>query len=105
MKGEKTMKTYVEIISDLKAGLKGILSADNTEAVAALDKQIDELSGLHEEDGKKIGELKETLVSYVKNTSFKLPKNENPDDDIDDAPKSVDDIMKETIEEIIKNRK
>lgn len=99
------MKTYVEIITDLKAGLKGILSADNTEAVAALDKQIDELSGLHEEDGKKIGELKETLVSYVKNTSFKLPKNENPDDDIDDAPKSVDDIMKETLEEIIKNRK
>lgn len=98
---------FEETISKLKSDLKGLLNENSTtefiEKVSSLDKQIDEAVSAHERTAKELQDTKGVLVNYVKETGFAKPTSDDPTKV--ESPKSLDDIMKESLEEIIKEEK
>lgn len=89
--------TLEESIAKVKESLKKIVTAENTEAVAQVSKDLDEVENL----GKKIEtdntSLKDKIVDMVKDSiSTKTPK-----DDVEpEKEKSLDDIMLEEAQKI-----
>ena len=89
--------TLEESIAKVKESLKKIVTAENTEAVAQVSKDLDEVENL----GKKIEtdntSLKDRIVEMVKDSiSTKTPK----DDVTSEKEKSLDDIMLEEAQKI-----
>ena len=77
------MSKFTDTIMKLKDGLKELLTAENTEAITSLDKELDTLVETHETSEKQLQEVKDKLVDVVKNTSFKgapedVTKTEEP---------------------------
>ena len=91
------MKTYKEIANDIKSSLKNMLTADNTDAITSLDKQIDELIEQHKAQENEIAEVKDKLIDVVKNTSFKTASK---DAEIGAQDKSLDEILTEELNKI-----
>lgn len=91
------MKKFEENIALLKASLKEMVNADNAQAIASLDKIIDDAVEAHNATKEELVEAKNTIVDYVKNTSFKEPpKEDTPSLEI----KSLDEIMLEELNKI-----
>ena len=93
---------FKDTISQIKENLKKQLTADNTQVITDIDKQVDSLLIEYEELDKKNSDLKDKLIDYVKNTSFKEPaKDLNPNEG---DPLSIEDAIKESINELNKNK-
>lgn len=91
------MKKFEESINNLRASLRELVNTDNAEALAKVDKIIDDAVVAYNATDEELREAKNTIVDYVKNTSFKTP----PQDDIPDMEsKSLDDIMLEELNKI-----
>ena len=95
------MQKINEELNYLRSKLKDMLNADNTEAITDLSKHIDALENEAKAQETKVSELKDKLVDYVKNTSFKGA----PEETIEDEHKSLDDILQENLAKIVNNRK
>lgn len=95
---------FEEIIASMKDTLKGMLTAENTEVIASVDKQIDELSDEHSQTLKSLQETKDKLVDYVKNTGFQKPTGTN-DDAQPDKALSLDDAIMKGLEKIQNDKK
>ena len=93
-----------EILEKAKTGLSQLVTAENTDKVTAVSKDFDEVA---EHIGKLEAEnlsLKDKIVEMVK-TGI-APQKEKPHDDIDDdKPKSLDEIMLEEANKIVKDNK
>ena len=98
---------FEDTISKLKSSLKGLLTENSStefiEKVSSLDKQIDEAVVAHETTAKELQDTKESFVKYVKETGFTKPSSDDPTKV--ETPKSLDDIMKESLENINKEEK
>lgn len=92
-----------ESISQVKELLKGVVTADNTEAIAQVSKALDEVTTQGDTLEKENISLKDKIVDMVKgNLSTTTPPK---DESSSEAPKSLDDIMKEEADKIIANRR
>lgn len=90
-------------ISQVKELLKGVVTADNTEAIATISKSLDDLSTQGESLEKENISLKDKIVDMVKgNLSTTTPPK---DESSSEAPKSLDEIMNEEANKIIANRR
>lgn len=90
-------------IQEMKESLKTMLNADNVEQITALDKQLDKIDEAVDGKDKEITGLKDKIVDYVKNTSFK--SSESPSEqDIGGNNKSIDDILIEEANKIYTSR-
>lgn len=90
---------FNDIINNFRSNLKGLINGDSSaefiEKVSSLDKDIDEVVNAHEETTKELTETKEALINHVKTTGFSKPSNENPTEP--NIPKSLDDIMQDSL--------
>lgn len=93
--------TFDEILKSTKEKLEGMLTADNTETITSIVSQLDDLDKVNKTNVQEIADLKDRIVSYVKNTQFKEP----PKDSIDDKPKTFEEISAENLEKIKEARK
>ena len=94
------MAKFENIIKKAKETLQTLLTAENTESVTGLVNDLDSLSAEYKNRGDKLGELQETLVNYVRNTAFSEPSGDD-----DDGPKTIDDILSESLEKVLQNQK
>ena len=95
------MTKFEEKYNEFKELLKGSLTGDNVDFITNLSTQLDNLKTEHEAVEKENSSLKDKIVEYVKNTTFKdPPKEESNNDD-----KSIDEILNESIDDIIAKRK
>lgn len=99
--------TFSEQLAALKNELKEKLTGDNVELFASIDSQLDTLNEEHEKTVTEVGTLKNTLVDYVKNTGFHVKDKGKTgiETDVETPGKSIDDVMTETIQKIIAERK
>lgn len=91
------MKKFEEVIAKIRASLKDMVNAENAQALASLDKDIDDAVEAHNATEEALGEAKSTIVDMVKNTSFKEPSGEGTPNT---EPKSLDEIMQEELNKI-----
>lgn len=99
---------FEESISKLKSSLQGLLNNESStqfiESISSLDKQIDEVVVAHETTAKELQDTKESFVKYVKEVGFTKPSaDSNPVEP--QTPKSLDEIMKDSLIKIIKEEK
>lgn len=94
--------TFEETMKKAKDSLQTLLTADNTEAVTGIVADLDSLNAEYKKRGEKIGELQETVVKYVRNTSFGTPSG---DDSENGDTKSIDEIISDSLEKIIEKQK
>ena len=97
------MTKMEEKINSLREKLKGLVTADNTDAVAKCSQEIDDLEAQSKSLEEENLSLKDKIVDMVKgNISFKEPpKDENKDDE----PKSIDDAINDSLKDIYASRK
>lgn len=94
------MAKFEEKYNEFKEFLKGSLSADNVDFITNLSTHLEELNTEHKAVEEENGKLKDKIVEYVKGTTFKEPPKEEIDTD-----KSIDELLEEGIDNILKNRK
>ena len=94
--------TFEETMKKAKDSLQTLLTADNTEAVTGIVADLDSLNAEYKKRGEKIGELQETVVKYVRSTSFGTPSG---DDSENGGTKSIDDLISDSLEKSLKNKK
>ena len=94
---------FEEIVNAMKETLKGMLTAENTEVIASVDKQIDQLSDEHNQTLKSLQDTKDKLVDYVKSTGFQKPTGQN--DVQPDEALSLDDAIMKGLEKIQNDKK
>lgn len=98
--------TFNEQFAAIKAELKDKLTGDNVDLFASIDSKLDALNEEHEKTVTEVGTLKDKLVDYVKNTGFHVKdKGKTGIEDDVESKKSIDEVMTETIEKIISERK
>lgn len=98
------MKTYGELIKNLKDNLNSLLTADNTDLITQAVSELDELSKLGDDKDKEILGLKDRIVDIVKNTSFaENPKSEEKH--LIEEPKDIDKAFEDGIAKIQENRR
>lgn len=92
-----------ETIDTLKNTLKDLVTADNTDAVAKVQKVIDELETQGNNLETENLSLKDKIVDMVKGN---LSSDTPPSDDNQPAQKkSVDEAMKDALAEVLKDNK
>lgn len=93
------------LIAETKAILKTLVKDDSTveqvDTLTAIDKKLDEIIVENENLSSENVGLKDKLINYVKNTSFKT-SNEEHDIGLHDEPKSLDDILTEGLNKYAK---
>ena len=102
MPNEKFKSAYEKI----KGYLGKSLTAENTDEITELGKDLDLMKESMEKEEKDHTETKNKLVDYVKSTSFKA--DDKPDDIVDDSPKTMgeaEEIAMKKLLEIRKNKK
>ena len=100
------MEKFNEVINSLKDYLKEHLTTENTEVFTHIDKELDKAVEGHSSMEKELSEIKDKLISVVKETSFKSekpPVTATPENE--DTPLGIDDAMNEALTEIIEARK
>lgn len=95
------MKTFAEILSQLRSDIQGMASSENVEKIAEMAKSLDTLEELHKDSEKEANDAKENLVKYVKEYAFKKPSQ--VDTGID-APVSIEDAFENATKEILEKR-
>ena len=94
------MQQYNNAVSEIKAKLKELLTADNAEQITALDNSVDQLTVMHEATVKSNNDLKDTLVSYIKHTGFKHPGE--PQDPVEmSEPEDIDTVIAKSLNKIL----
>lgn len=95
------MKNFNEYITNLKSSLQSLITKDSPtefiEKVSSIDKQIDEVVSAHELTTQELQDTKEALVNHVKSTGFIKPDKDDSNEV--ETPKSLDDIMKDSLEQ------
>lgn len=71
------MSKFNEAAGALRESLKSMLTNDNVEQIAALNKQIDLLEAEHKATEHEVTEAKDTLVKYVKEYAFGEKQNQD----------------------------
>lgn len=99
MKNEK-FKTAFEKV---KSYLASSLTADNTEEVTKISQELDVMNQAMEQEESDHLKTKDKLVDYVKSTSFKTDKLDDPVPD--DSPKTMKEAEDIAMKELLKNRK
>lgn len=94
------MDNYSKLSDSFKELLKKNLTAENADMITQMSTKLDELNKEHEKTVEENSSLKNKIVDYVKNTTFK----EQPKEDFDE-PKSVDDVLADSVNKIISERK
>ena len=95
------MTKFEEKYNEFKEFLKGSLTGDNVDFITTLTTHLDELNTEHKSVEQENSSLKDKIVEYVKNTTFKEP----PKEETHNEDKSIDEILTESIDDIIANRK
>lgn len=96
------MKKFDEIITEIKETLKANLSADNTEVITKLDKNIDDLVESHQATQKKLNETQELFINQMKETGFKTPQG---DDKHQETPITEEECWDAAMERALRNEK
>lgn len=93
------MGKLTESTNLVKTLLKDLVTADNTEAIAKVNKALEEVeSNANTMETENIS-LKDKIVEMVKGTiSTEKPSEEN---DADDTPKDIDTILMEEADKIV----
>lgn len=98
---------FNDIINNMKSSLKSLVTTESSnefiEKIGSLDKQIDEVVSAHENTTKELQETKDLYINAVKNFGFKTPSNDDPTKV--EQPKTLDEIMKNNLDKIIKEEK
>ena len=95
------MKTFEEMYNDLKGQMEALLTADNTDTVTNLVKGLDNIKERYNAQEEEMKGLKDKMVDLVRNTTFA----KEPESIETQEPKSIDDLLVEGVNKIIKNRK
>ena len=95
------MKTFAEILSQLRQDIQGMASTENVEKIATMAKSLDTLEELHKDSEKQANDAKENLVKYVKEYAFKNPSK--VDTGIE-QPVSIEDAFENATKEILEKR-
>lgn len=83
----------------VKTLLKDLVTADNTEAIAKVNKALEEVENNANTMETENISLKDKIVEMVKGTiSTEKPSEEN---EVDDTPKDIDTILLEEAEKIV----
>lgn len=90
------MKSFQEILTALRGQVSDLTSPENVEKMAAIAKTCDELEAAHKTAEEELQSTKNTLVHYVKDTSFKS-KSED-DTGIEKTP-SLDEAIASAFED------
>ena len=90
----------------VKENLKALLDDKDLDTstineIAKIDKDLDEVKAEHDTLVKQHSELKEQLIGMIKTTSFKTPS----DDSTEEEPKTLDEIIGESYQEVMKSQK
>ena len=95
------MKTFADVLSQLRADIQGMASSENVEKIAEMAKSLDTLEEIHKDSEKEANDAKENLVKYVKEYAFKKPSQ--VDTGIE-SPVSIEDAFENATNEIIEKR-
>ena len=95
------MKTFAEILSQLRAEITELTTAENTEKIAGISKGLDTLEDVHKNAEEEAKSAKENLVKYVKEYALKKPSQ-----DITgiETPVSIEDAFENATNEIKEKR-
>ena len=99
MPNEKFKSAYEKI----KGYLGKSLTAENTDEITDLSKELDTMKESMEKEEKDHTETKNKLVDYVKSTSFKV--DEKTEDPLDDSPKTMREAEEIAMKKLLDNRK
>lgn len=93
------MGKLTESTNLVKTLLKDLVTADNTEAIAKVNKALEEVENNANTMETENISLKDKIVEMVKGTiSTEKPSEEN---EVDDTPKDIDTILLEEAEKIV----
>ena len=95
------MKTFAEILAQLRAEITELTTAENTEKIAGIAKGLDTLEDAHKSAEEEAKSAKENLVKYVKEYALKRPSQDNTGIE---QPVSIEDAFENATNEIIEKR-
>ena len=99
------MAKFNDIIDQVKQLLKDSLTAENTELITRIDKQVDNIVSAHKETEEKLSETQDKLLEVVKETSFKSESEPNQPEGTQQEILSVDKAFDDAFAEIESKRK
>ena len=92
-----------ELLEKVREILQEAVTADNTEVMAKISKELDVAEQSYQDIAKENVTLKDRIVDMVKTT---ISSKEPPKDAVvEDTPKSIEEALDEAIAKVIKERK
>lgn len=102
------MTKFEEIMAKTKGHLKSLITKESTQEqisqISEADKSIDDLQKAYDEKNAECEDLKNRFIEAVKNTGFKVNGSSNSDDGTQEETKSLDEIMQEELDKVVKNK-
>lgn len=95
------MKTFAEILAQLRAEITDLTTAENTEKIAGIAKSLDTLEDAHKSTQEEAKSAKDNLVKYVKEYALKKPSQVETGIE---TPVSIEDAFENATKEIIEKR-
>ena len=99
------MAKFNDIIDNVKQILKDNLTAENTDLITKLDKEVDNIVSAHKETEDKLSQTQDKLLEVVKETSFKSENEPNQAEDTQEETPSLDKAFDDAFAEIESKRK
>ena len=99
------MAKFNDIIDQVKQLLKDSLTAENTELITRIDKQVDNIVSAHKETEEKLSQTQDKLLEVVKETSFKSENEPNQPKGTQEETPSIDKAFDDAFAEIESKRK
>ena len=99
------MAKFNDIIGNVKQILKDNLTAENTDLITKLDKEVDNIVSAHKETEDKLSQTQDKLLEVVKETSFKSESEPNQPEDTQKETPSLDQAFDDAFAEIESKRK
>ena len=88
-------------ISNIKEKLKGMMTEENAFIIAEIGTNLDEIESEHKSISEKYSDLSESYINVVKNTTL---ADHSDHKDIEQTPKSLDDIMEESLKKVVNKK-
>ena len=88
-------------INEIKEALKELVNEENASKIAEIGTKLDAIDSEHTKLSKDYGELKDSYIGIVKNTSL---AQSHKDTDIENTPKSLDEIMIEEAQKVLEKK-
>ena len=96
------MPDFKSILGETKSQLKGMLTKESSQEqialITELDKKLDSLNEAFDSKNQELESMKDNLIEAVKSTGFKV--NNSQQDEIEQNPRSMDDILNEELSKI-----